>query len=399
MTFRRLLLASLLSVITTACDEQGILEPTLPLPDTIEPVSTPISAGQGFACTLTATGTTYCWGSNFGWPMCSEWDYCDWDLFLNPTLVESPVPFRSISAGGFHVCAIGPSDLAYCWGRNDNGQLGDGMLVGRTVPAPVTGNLRVASISAGRFHTCAVTTSGELYCWGSNYFGQLGIGSTTDSAIPAKVISDSTFATVSASEEHTCALTKSGAASCWGRNDSGKLGTPTPDDRHVPTLVATKETFTAITAGYTHTCALRSDGGAFCWGFNGSGQLGDGSTVTRFAPTVVAGSHTFASISAGWLHTCATTVFAEGYCWGWNSPFDTSEGPLGGGLLGDGTTIDRLVPTSVTGRHRFTHLSAGYQSTCGLAAESTVLCWGWGPYGDGTRESSPIPVLINLPGE
>lgn len=398
MTLRSLPLLFLLPVSSMACNDGGTFEPRLPFPDTVEPFFAPISVGQGFACTMASTGTIYCWGSNFGWPMCSKWDYCDSDLLRRPSPIETPVLFRSVSAGGFHVCAIGPSDLAYCWGRNDDGQLGDGTLDGRTVPAPISGDLRLASISAGRFHTCAVTTSGELFCWGSNYFGQLGDGTTIDRALPTRVISDSTFATVSVSEEHSCALTKGGTALCWGRNDAGKLGTPSEDDRLVPTPVTTNETFTAITAGYLHTCALRPDGRAFCWGFNSNGQLGDGSTVTQSEPTIVAGDHAFASISAGWLHTCALAVSGDAYCWGWNSPFDTADGPLGGGLVGDGTTIDRPVPTLVAGHHRFVHLSAGYQMNCGLTVESTVLCWGWVPLPDGPDDSSKYPVPISLPG-
>ena len=67
-------------------------------------------------------------------------------------------------------------------------------------PALPTG-ARVA-VTGGRFftqvdaaltgrHTCANTSAGVAYCWGWNFYGQLGDGTRTDRATPAAVVGPS----------------------------------------------------------------------------------------------------------------------------------------------------------------------------------------------------------------
>lgn len=45
--------------------------------------------------------------------------------------------------------------------------------------------------------------------------------------------------------------------------------------------------FVSIGTGVSHTCGVNTDGDVYCGGLNVYGQLGDGSTVDRFVPTVV----------------------------------------------------------------------------------------------------------------
>jgi alpha-tubulin suppressor-like RCC1 family protein len=87
--------------------------------------------------------------------------------------------FRQIDAGRDHTCAVSSADLAFCWGRNDRGQIGDSSkVVVRPAPIRVSGGRRYAQISAGDRLTCAVTVGSRAFCWGDGSAGGLGNGKT-----------------------------------------------------------------------------------------------------------------------------------------------------------------------------------------------------------------------------
>jgi hypothetical protein len=90
-----------------------------------------------------------------------------------------------ISTGDYHTCGLTSSGAAYCWGANSNGQLGDGTTTDSNANGPqrVLGGLKFASNQPGAFHTCGLTTRGATYCWGRNVEGQLGDGTTTSSGV------------------------------------------------------------------------------------------------------------------------------------------------------------------------------------------------------------------------
>ena len=92
-----------------------------------------------------------------------------------------------VVGGGTHSCALKTDGTVWCWGRNDDGQLGLGDTIDRTTPQAVGGLNDVLQIVAGSKHTCALTASGEVACWGANYSGQLGLGDTTNRTMPQAI--------------------------------------------------------------------------------------------------------------------------------------------------------------------------------------------------------------------
>jgi len=60
-------------------------------------------------------------------------------------------------------------------------------LVDQLTPVPVAGGLRFLQLSAGARHACGVTVGNVAYCWGPNSFGRLGDGTTTDRNVPVPV--------------------------------------------------------------------------------------------------------------------------------------------------------------------------------------------------------------------
>ena len=197
---------------------------------------------------------------------------------------------------------------------------------GRTDSATVTVTnpppLVFASVATGGAHTCGLTTEGVAWCWGRDESGQLGAPATTTCNIdggtfacaltPVKVQTSLTFAQLAAGAAHTCGLTSAGTAWCWGANSHGQLGDNSTTDRPTPTAVATALAFTSIDGGADHTCGLTSAGAAYCWGNNTRGQLGDSSLTQRTAPTAVAGGLTFTAISTGGFNIGQTCGLAVG---------------------------------------------------------------------------------------
>jgi alpha-tubulin suppressor-like RCC1 family protein len=346
---------------------------------------TTVTVAGEHACALTQAGRPYCWGSG----------HVREDGGSVPVAVGDRA-FTMVTAGGSHTCGLTAGGAAYCWGSNWTGQLGDGTTTLRTEPVAVStaglpAGTAFTALSAGDQHTCGVARSGVVYCWGDNEEGELGDSTHTFRLTPVAVaIEGKTFSAVAAGEQFTCAVTVSGTPYCWGYSISGRTG---PNDwapandfaRFWPAAPA----FTSVTAGRAHACGLTRAGAAYCWGWNGEGQLGDSTIEQRLASAVQvgAGGVTFASLSAGLEFTCGLTTTRTAYCWGANR----------WGQLGNGTTTNPAVPTPVTRELGFAALATGNNHTCGLTTAGAAYCWGRnvrGQVGDGTWVARSTPVAV-----
>jgi alpha-tubulin suppressor-like RCC1 family protein/WD40 repeat protein len=209
-------------------------------------VFTSLAAGPRHTCGVTTSEQAYCWGDGID----SQLGDGSGTSRLVPTPVAGGLAFASLGTGVLHTCGVTPSGQAYCWGRNTYGQLGDGTFTHRSTPALVSGGLTFASVSAesGGDHTCGITTSGQAYCWGRNDTGQLGDGTLTNRSSPVLVSGGLAFVSVSAGGGHTCGVTTVGQAYCWGRNDVGQLGDNPPRWRSDPQPVAGGLVFVAASS-------------------------------------------------------------------------------------------------------------------------------------------------------
>jgi len=236
--------------------------------------------------------TPVCWGMNF------------------EGQADAPAgPFKSMSAGKRHTCAIrSDTKKAVCWGRNDDGE---------SDPPQDT---IFSDVSCGFYHCCGLHfDNSTAICWGHNQRGQ------------SNAPRDKVFKQVRAGAYHSCGVGEDGSITCWGGNSFEALEAPVGSFSYI-TLgfyfgcaidaasgaatcwgrdVVPKTlpgNFKQLSAGYTHVCGLHANttGSVSCWGSDGAGVM--------VAPTE-SDIENLGTCPSG-LHTCAYSRSRGIVCWG-----------------------------------------------------------------------------------
>jgi len=342
-----------------------------------------VSTGKTHACALTETGLAYCWGANEQGQL---GDGTQTDQHV-PVLVSGTVRFTVISAGESHTCALDGDGLAYCWGANWTGQLGDETTEGRFGPVPVAGGFTFKSIHAGRLHTCALTPSGKAYCWGTVLEGDL-----VYPPAPFPSNHDMTFRQLDSQYSLICGLTDDDRLYCWGGI------APTDyllDWTVIPILIDEGLAGYEIAAGRGDVCGLSPTGEIECW-------LGDDAfpDVGLVGPYQAADGAIFEHITRGTRPTCGIQAGGLAHCWrvniDWRFGKNQVPEPPAFSYLSEVPGVDFASLSS--------SFSGGISFSCGVALPapegSEVYCWGYninGQLGDGTTERSDVPVRVLLP--
>ena len=343
-----------------------------------------------------------------------------------------------------HSCVLtqlGSNKKVYCWGSNEDGQLGNGSSGAgnySSVPVEVGGTLAgkdVTSIGGTGDVSCAIV-SGKIYCWGRNNMGQLGFGNPGNPgfrATPVQINSGghnrlpsnyfaTKLATGGSRSQTMCTITTEKRAYCWGLARFGQMGIGPISGNHYSyaTRVKDLENVTDISQdGYTwasdhayvsHTCAIAS-GRVYCWGGAGRGQsgpLGHGAFGAHFQPVQVNGLPGVPlRIEVGIAHSCAL-VNDHGnknvYCWG-----DNKLGQLGtNSNTPQFSTSPKTVHVGIGGlppTESVVDIAAGANRGCAIMTNKRSYCWGLnenGQIGDGTSGSennrfSPTESLFLRP--
>ena len=261
----------------------------------------------------------------------------------------TPTEVADIAVGDNHICILTESGGVKCWGDNPFGQLGNGSGSYSVSPVDVIGlGSGVKSISAGLQHTCALMVSGSVKCWGSNSLNFLGsipmgqLGDGTDAifrSAPVDVVDLPTgVQSISAQPYSTCAVVAGGEVKCWGYRPTQEAGLASGIAMVAGDVYRLQTSLSLPPQIYPHRCAVTALAAAECWGANPNGELGDGTLTPRSTPAPVSGlASGVTSVAVGRAHACALTDDGRVHCWGRNQE----------GQLGDGTQVDRLVPTTV----------------------------------------------------
>ncbi len=388
----------------------------IPVQVTALPPASAVTAGTGHTCALDTSGNAFCWGTDsYGELGNGKNNNKLAPVPVSGGLEFSQIAAGGFATSGTfptadYTCGVtkaGPASRpgqVWCWGYNGYGQLGNGTTTSSNVPVAVTGLPAAAlQVATGPGHACAALTDGSVWCWGLNNDGQLGNNTTKNAKKnPVQALGVAGAVAVGAGIYHSCALLASGGMMCWGDNASGQLGNGTTNTSDVPVpVISLAGSVQQIALGGDHTCALigSPQTEVECWGDDQRGDLGDGNMqeppVTSPEPVFgLAGSAASGQgvvpteIGAGNDHSCSFVLTGQLYCWGANIK----------GEVGDGTTEDRDLPTLVLGITSGTQqISEGSGGGCALTSGLGVKCWG-GFDGNDFVEQTSADAVSALPG-
>ncbi len=202
------------------------------------PILLTISAGSRHSCALDSNHKVYCWGENpYGQLGNGNNTLQQLPVEVNMAGFGLTNDFKKLSVGNAHTCAIHNNNKLYCWGIGWWSTLGNGdNTTNQSLPVEVGfTNIGVSNdilnVSSGTQHTCAIGNDNKAFCWGKNNWGQLGIGIMgMDQSLPQHVLMfdapyEATFKQISAGPGvHTCGIHTNKKAYCWTANMHGQLG-------------------------------------------------------------------------------------------------------------------------------------------------------------------------------
>jgi alpha-tubulin suppressor-like RCC1 family protein len=268
---------------------------SVPVQVALSGTATAIAVGTENAYAV-VNGAVWCWGNNYSGQLGIGQIDTSTVGTSTPVMALGITGATAVAGGDLHACAVAGGGV-WCWGENDYGELGRGMVdTGSTIadatPAKVIAPAAsgMVAVTTGWKTSCGMSASG-VYCWGMNSDGEVGNGTVTSDSpygipTPQAVVGVTSPLTISGSTEHICAVDGAGAVRCWGASTFGALGPTTPTPGSASTVVLQSNAI-AVATGEEFTCAVIKNGSAWCWGRNDSGQLGAGDTSTYAAGTQV----------------------------------------------------------------------------------------------------------------
>ncbi len=376
------------------------------------------------SCALTRAGNLWCWRGQSG------------------ALPESPAAtprklaglpkITDFDSGNDHFCAVDASRQLWCWGKNGEGQLGNGTKAASTNPIRVTGLPDVSAVVCGSASSCVITVRGAVWCWGKvgppkpvpptqlDEPGDslpepgepvvpqptavvrpkplsglqdvvslvLGWPSTWARTRQGHVLQWKSSAVHTAKRvripgagkaqalrfgsEHRCVLDTRGQVRCWGLNNKGQLGNGTKTAQQTPSRVLGLPALKQLSVGNHHACGLSRNDRIWCWGDDTAGQLGLDSLRRWKSPRLATVTLRDARHgAAGPTQACAVDQRGDVWCWGYLSWAKLPERARG----------DYYTPRKISGIGNAVAVASNDTTVCALKRDSTVWCWGRGGWG------------------
>jgi len=311
-----------------------------------------------------------------------------------PTQIWSDNNWKLAAAGQHNSYAIKYDGTLWAWGDNQYGQLGKGNFnstIQNYTPKKVGTNNDWKYVSAGYFHVIAIKNNGTLWAWGRNNNGQLGDGTTTNRNVPIQIGTDNDWVSVKGGGLHSLALKSNGSLWAWGSNNVGQLG-EISFNTYIPFQVGIDYDWKQITCGDYHSGAVKQNGTLWMWGYNNSGQLGTGTITNEDFPVQIGTDNDWKDVSAGYGFTNAIKLNGTIWCFGDN---------LNGAFINNPNN-PILTPIMSNNSSENNNIISGYNNSIIIKNDGTISTLGinqFGQLGNGTATWTPnyIPIQVSCP--
>ncbi len=290
---------------------------------------------------------------------------------------------------GDQTLGIKSDGTLWAWGLNNYGQLGDGTTVNKSIPTKVGIDNDWFQVTSGRDHVLALKVDGTLWAWGNNTYGELGDGTNIIKLTPVQIGTSTNWKAISAGAYHSLAIKNDGTLWSWGWNVTGGLGDGTYISRNFPIQIGFEINWSQISGGVEQSHAIKNDGTLWGWGFNLHGALGDGTTVQKNIPTQIGTDNNWLIVKGATDGNHTLGIKNDGTLWGWGNNTQ--------GQVGDGTTVQKNIPTQIGIATNWKNVKATNVHSLGIKNDNTIWSWGYngsGQLGDGTLMPKNIPTLV-----
>ena len=293
------------------------------------------------------------------------------------TLTSQNAPKRlPIIAGAMGMnILVNPDGSVQSWGEPDGeaAGLGDGTNNSRTMPAPIPGVNGIVDASVGFGHVLLLKSDGTVLAWGRNNGCELGVKDDNKRLAPIVVPGVTGAIHVAAARVFSAAVLRDGTVRVWGNNEHGMLANGksgfNDDCTWTPTLVQGLSGVVQIAMNDGTIIVRKSDGTVWGWGDNSGGVLCDGTEMDRTRPVQMKGINNAVDID---ISAQSVVVLADGtvrMC-----------GFSGDGSMADAPAGVHSTPWKIGGvTNAVTARGAGV--TIVRLKDGTLVGWGYGMHG------------------
>jgi alpha-tubulin suppressor-like RCC1 family protein len=338
------------------------------------------------------------------------------------TQIDSDSDWKDVSSFSSNVyefvggIGLKTNGTIWSWGRNSEGQLGDGTTTYRSSPVQIGSGTDWDKVHACKDFAFAIKSNGTLWSWGENSLSQLGTSNLIDRSSPVQVglldtwkyitgnstysagitnedviktTGDNTYTAAlgydysntialrvsslknikdtSNGEFETFYIDETGKIWGWGNNATGIISSSNLPYQS-PVQVTNASDWSKISANHSHVMAIKDNGTLWGWGLNTSGQLGDRTITSKTSPVQVGSGTDWYKVFTG--NAVTFGIKNNGTLWAWG--LGTS------GQLGDNVVVSRSSPVQIGSDMNWSDIFPGQSATTTFGIKTDGTLWVWG---------------------